>query len=120
VVLVLWPQAETRTLRQPQTAAFGLLLRALQPLTPLDPLHPLVVDPPARIPQQSCNLAVAIPAILGRQLDDIGGQLPLVVAASWELALRRAVLPERRTGPALRAIQTITNMLDAGAATCGA
>jgi hypothetical protein len=72
------------------------------------------------IPQQSRNLAVAIPAILARQLDDIGGQPLLVVAASWNLALRRAMLSERRTGPALRDTQTIANMLDAGTAACGA
>jgi hypothetical protein len=34
--------------------------------------------------------------------------------------LRRAVLSERRTGPALGDMQTITNMLDAGTAACGA
>ena len=76
VVLVLWPQAEARTIRQAQTAAFGLLLGDLQRLTPPEPLHPLVVDPPARIPQQSRNLAVAIPAILARQLD--GPEAPVL------------------------------------------
>jgi hypothetical protein len=73
VVLVLRPQTQARTIRQPQTTPFGLLVGDLQPLTPPDPLDPLVIDAPARIPQQSRDLAVAIPAILARQLDDIGG-----------------------------------------------
>jgi hypothetical protein len=120
VVFVLRPQAEAGAIRQPQTAAFGLLLGDLQPLTPPDPLHPLVIDAPARIPQQSCYLAVAIPAILARQLDDVGGQPLLVVAALWDLALRRAVLAERRTGTALGYVKFAANMLDAGTAACGA
>ena len=74
VVAVLRPQAEARAIRQPQTAAFGLLFRDLQPLTSPDPLDPLVIDEPAGIPQQSCNLAIAVTAILASQLDDVGGQ----------------------------------------------
>ena len=35
---------------------------------------PLVIDEPARIPQRSCNLAVAVAAILPGQLDDVGDQ----------------------------------------------
>jgi hypothetical protein len=120
VIAVLRPQAEARTIRQPQTAPFGLPLGDLKPLTPPDPLDPLVIDEPARIPQQSCNLAVAIPAILACQLDDVGSQPLLVVAALWSLALRRAVLPERRTGTALGYVKFAANMLDAGTAACGA
>jgi hypothetical protein len=120
VVLVLRPQTEAGAIRQPYTAPFGLLLGNLQPLTPPDPLDPLVIDEPARMPQQSGNLAVAIPAILACQLDDVGGQPLLVVAALWNLALRRAVLPERRTGTALGYVKFAANMLDAGTAACGA
>jgi hypothetical protein len=74
VVLVLRPQAEAGAIRQPQTAPFGLLVGDFQPRTPPDPLHPLVVDEPARVPQQSCNLAIAVTAILACQCDDVGSQ----------------------------------------------
>ena len=120
MVLVLRPQAEARAIRQPQTTTFRLFLWDLQPLTPPDPLDPLIVDPPARIPQQSGNLAVAIPAILACQCDNVGGQPLLVVAASWSLALRRAMLTKCRTAAALRDVQMVSNMLDAGTAACGA
>ena len=72
------------------------------------------------MPQQSCNLAIAIPAILARQLDNVGGQPRLVVATLWDLALRRAVLAERRTGTALGDRQLTSHMLDTGTAACGA
>ena len=47
VIAVFRAQPDTRAVREPQTAAFGLLLGNLQPLTPPDPLDPLVVDGPA-------------------------------------------------------------------------
>jgi hypothetical protein len=72
------------------------------------------------MPQQSGNLAVAIPAILACQLDDVGGQPLLVVAALRDLALRRAVLAKRRTGAALGYVKLTTDLLDAGTAACGA
>jgi hypothetical protein len=61
---------------------------------------------PARMPQQSCNLAVAVTTILSGQRDDVGGQPLLIVATLWDLALRR--------------LKLTSNMLDAGAAACGA
>jgi hypothetical protein len=64
------------------------------------------------MPQQSGNLAIAIPAILACQCDDVGAQPLLVVAALWNLALRRAVLSERRTGTALGYVKFAANMLD--------
>jgi len=42
------------------------------------------------------------------------------MAAPRHLALRRAVLPERRTGAALGDMQMLSNMIDAGAPACGA
>jgi hypothetical protein len=54
------------------------------------------------------------------QLDDIVCQPCFIVTAPRDLALRRAVLPERRAGTALGNRQRSSNMFDAGAATRGA
>ena len=97
-----------------------MLGRDLQPLASPDPLDPLVVDQPAGLAQKPGDLAIAVAAILPGQLDDIGGQPFFIVTAPRDLALRRAVLPERRTGSALGYRQYPLNMLDAGAATRGA
>src|SRR5262249_13202783 len=44
------------------------------------------------------DLAIAIAAVLPGKLDNIDGETPLVVMTTRDLALRRAMLPERRTG----------------------
>jgi len=75
--------------------------RNLQPLASPDPLDPLVVDEPAGPAQQLGDLAIAIAAILPGQLDEIGCQPLLIITALRDLALRRAMLAERRTGAAL-------------------
>jgi hypothetical protein len=54
---------------------------------------------------------------LPSKLDDIGCQPLFVIAALRRLALRRAVLAERRTGATLGDAKLTTNMLDAGTAT---
>jgi hypothetical protein len=54
------------------------------------------------------------------QFDEVVGQPRFIVTAPRNLALRRAVLPERRTGTALGNRQLFLNMLNAGAATRGA
>jgi hypothetical protein len=51
------------------------------------------------------------------ELDDVGRQPLLVVAALRRLALRRTVLAERRTGAALGYAELNANMIDTGAAT---
>src|SRR6266550_8660145 len=75
---------------------------------------------PASPAQQLGDLAIAVAAILPRQLDDVGGQPRFVLTAPRDLALRRAMLPESRTSAALGDRQHASNMLDAGAATRGA
>jgi hypothetical protein len=121
VVRAFGPQAEARSIRQPEPATLGLLGRNLQPFTPPDPLHPLVVDHPAgRGPQQLGDLAVAVAAVLPGELDDVGGEPFLVIPAPRKLALRRTVLAECCAGAALGNPELVSNVLDAGAATRGA
>ena len=120
VIAALGPQPDARSVIQPETAALRLLGGDLQPLASPDPLDPLVVDQPAGPAQQLGDLAIAVAAILPGQLDDVGRQPLFIVTALRDLALRRAMLPERRTGAALGNRQRSSNMLDAGAATRGA
>ena len=101
-------------------AALGLPGGDLQPLASPDPLDPLVVDQPAGPAQQLGDLAIAVAAILPGQLDDVGRQPLFILTAPRDLALRRAMLAERRAGTALGNRQLSSNMLDAGAATRGA
>ena len=83
-------------------------------------LDPLVVDDPARLAQQSGDLAITVATILSGKLDNIGRQPLLVFTTARDLALRRAVLPERRTGAALGDMQLRSDLPNAGTATRGA
>src|SRR5215472_9683225 len=78
-----------------------LLMGGLQPLALPDTLDPLVVDCPARLAQQFGDLAIAVVAVLPGKLDNIGGETLLVLTTARDLALCRAMLPERRTGATL-------------------
>jgi hypothetical protein len=71
MVAVFRPEPDTRAVGKPQTAAFGLFVWNLQPLTPPDALDPLVINDPARMAQQRGNLAIAIAPVLPGKLDDI-------------------------------------------------
>ena len=114
------PQADARAVRQPEPAAFRLLLGNLQPLTPPDPLDPLVVDHPARHPAAAPRSCDSRSGHTAGQRDDVGGQPLLVFTAPRHLALRRAMLAERRTGAALGYVKLTLHMLDASTAARGA
>ena len=120
VVGAFRPQPDARPVSQPQAAALGLSGGDFQPLASPDPLDPLVIDQPAGLAQKPGDLAIAVAAILPGQFDDVGGQPSLIVTAPRDLALRRAVLPERRTGTTLGYRQHTSYMLDAGTTTRGA
>jgi len=74
----------------------------------------------ARLAQELRDLAIAIAAVLPGKLDNIGGETLLVVTAARNLALRRAMLPERRTGATLGDMQLRSDLLNAGTAARGA
>ena len=120
VVAMLGPQPDARSVRKPEPSAFGLLPRDLQPLASPDPLDPLVVDEPACSAQQLGELAVAVASVLPSKLDDVGAEPLLVVSTTRDLALRRAMLAERRAGATLGYAQLTANVLDADPATRGA
>ena len=120
MIALLRPQPNARSVGQPEPAALGLLRWDLQPLALPDTLDPLVVDYPARLAQELGDLAVAIAAVLPGKLDNIGCETLLVVTTVRDLALRRAMLPERRTGATLGDVQLRSHLLNAGTATRGA
>ena len=95
-------------------------MRDLEPLPLPDPLDPFVVDDPARLLEQPGDLAIAVAAVLPGQGDEVGGQSFFVGTAPRHLALRRAVLPERRASTALGDMHDFFDVLDTGAAACGA
>ena len=120
VITVLRPQPDARSVGQPEPGSFGLFIGDLQPLAPPDALDPLVVDYPARLAQQFGDLAIAMAAVLLGKLDNIGSETLLVLTAARDLALRRAMLPERRAGATLGDMQLRSHLLNAGTATRGA
>ena len=120
MVGMLRPKPDAGVLIAPESPTPGLLVRNLQPLASPDPLDPLVVDQPAGPAQQLGDLAIAVAAILPGQVDGVGRQPLFIVTPLRDLALRRAMLAERRTGAALGDGQLASNMLDAGTATRGA
>jgi len=120
VIAMLGPQPDARPVIEPQPATLGLLAWNLQPFAQPDPFDPLVIDQPAGVPQQRCNLAVAVAAVLPSKLDDVGGQPLFVFAAPRYPALCRAMLAERRAGTTLGDMQMMSDMLDTGTATRGA
>ena len=80
----------------------------------------LCVHQPPGIAQQRRDLAIAVAAVLPRQLDDVARQRLFVVQAPRRLALRRAMLTERRTDAALGDSQMPSHMLDTDAPARGA
>ena len=120
MVWPLGPQPDARSVREPEPPAFGLFGGNFQPLAPPNPFDPLVVDLPADVTQQGRDLAVAVAAILAGEFNDVSRQSLFIVTAPRHLALRRAMLPERRTGTTLGHVERPADMLDANAAARGA
>src|SRR5215813_12988107 len=78
----------------------------------------LIIQPACR--SSFGDLAIAIAAVLPGKLDNIGRETLLVVTTARDLALCRAMLPERRTGATLGDMQLRSDLLNAGTATRGA
>ena len=69
-----WSQPYAGAVVQPQTSAFRLFLRDLQPFTSPDPVDPSRTDLEAAAIEKRSDPAVPIPAVLLSQLDNRLGQ----------------------------------------------
>jgi hypothetical protein len=112
VVTVFRPQPDARPVGEPEAPVPGLFGGDLQTLPPPQALDAFVVDLPPRSTQELRDLAIAVAAVLSRQDDHVGSQPLLVFRAPRHLALRRAMLPERRTSATLGHLQHQPNMVD--------
>src|SRR5260370_42506960 len=74
----------------------------------------------SRLAQQHGDLAIAVAAVLPGKLNNIGRETLLVVTTTRDLALCRAMLPERRTGATPGDMPLRSDLLNTGAATRGA
>jgi hypothetical protein len=90
VIPVGWPQTDTGTVIEPESAPLGLLARDLQPLPAPDALHSLVIHRPAR------------PAEPLGQADDNPSQHLLIVPDPGPVTLSRPGLINDLTEPPLR------------------
>ncbi len=75
VVAMGGPEPDTGPIVEPQTSAFGLLLRNLQPLLAPDAIHPLVIDPPTLSSEQCRNPAIAVAPLPFGKLDNCFSEL---------------------------------------------
>jgi len=112
VVAAFRAQPDARPVGEPQTPALGLFGGDLQTLAPPEALDPLIIDLPPRPAQELRDLAIAVPAVLPGQGDHVGSQPLLVFRAPRHLALRRAMLSERRTSATLGHVQHPPDMVD--------
>ncbi len=69
VIWILWSQPDDGTIFVIKPFALPVALRELQSLFTPYPFYPFVIDLPTFDPQQFCNLAIAVPAILLGQPD---------------------------------------------------
>ena len=94
VVAVPRPQANAAAIFEPEPGSLGLLLRHFQPLTAPDALDPILAHLNAIFVQQGRDTAVAIPAILGGEVDNVAGQIILVGLKRGKVSLRSPRLPD--------------------------
>src|SRR5262249_47448707 len=92
----------------------------VRPAIPIVETRPPVVASPKACVSRSNSPQVTPASALPGKLDNIGGETLLVLTTARDLALCRAMLPERRTGATLGDMQLRSRLLNASTATRGA
>ncbi len=98
---ILRPQAEARSIIEPQAPALWLALWDFEALAPSDPLDPFMVHHPPCMAQQCRHPAIAVATILLCQRDDILRERLFAIRPARYLALRRSMLAQHPADPSL-------------------
>lgn len=113
MISILWPQADARSVVQPEPTFLRLLLLNLKPFPTPDPLDAFDIHRPAFALQQGRDPAVAVPAVLVGKPDDVRSQRLFVGSPARLLALRRSMLAENPARHAFRHAELRDDMVDA-------
>ena len=114
------PSSNTGASSQPEAPAFGVLLRDLQPLLPPEAFHTLMVHAPASRTQPRGDPAMAIPPILGSELDNLLGQGRCIITHLRPIPLSRARMPQDATEAAFRHRPLLAELRHTSASAAGA
>lgn len=117
VVPVFRSQSDARSIVQPESSSLRLLLRNLKSFTSPDAFNSLVVDAPPRCVEQCRDPAVTVPAVLGCQVDDLPGEIILVIWNIELATLRGPWLSQDSTGGTFTDPQSLPYVFNALAAT---
>jgi len=120
MVGIFRPKPDARTVVQPQSAAFRLLVRHFQPLPSPDSLDPFDVHDPSSLVQHRRYTTIAITAVLEGKRRDVCGQRRFIIRSLCDLALCGTMLTENPACPTFGHFQFIDNMIHASATTGGA
>jgi hypothetical protein len=96
------PEPDTRPIIEPQTSAFRLLLRNLQPLLAPDAFHPLVIDPPTLSSEQGGDKAIPVTPIPFGKLNNFVSKSLFGIRPPGYEPLGRPRLTDYPAGPPLR------------------
>ncbi len=120
MVGIFRPKPDARTVVQPQSAAFRLLVRHFYPLPSPDALDPFDVHDPSSLVQHRRYTTIAIAALLTSECRDVCGQRRFIIRGLGDLALSGTMLTENPARPSLGHLQLIEHMVYTSAATDGA
>jgi len=110
VVWVLRPESDNRTILVIETTAFLVALGLLQALLTPQPLNLLIVYVPALDPEQLCDLAITVAAVLLGQPDQCQAQGLIITFVSCLISLRRARHADRSARASFRGIEPLAHM----------
>ena len=100
MIAMLRPQADARSVVQPEPAARSLLPGYFKPLTAPDPLDTITADLPAGVGKQRCDPTIPVSYVLGCQRGNRSRQSILISSNDGGVSLCPAVLADNPAGMA--------------------
>jgi hypothetical protein len=100
MIAMLRPQADARSVVQPEPAARSLLPGYFKSLTAADPLDTITAELPAGVGKQRCDPTIPVSSVLGCQRDNRSRQSVLISSNDGGVSLCPAALADNPSGMA--------------------